>query len=407
MIKKYTLGGKYAWLCWSISVLFTIWIHVTQACYAIFNVYIQKDINLSIEQVGIIAAVYPCTAAIIQLFSGSFMDKMGPRKTIIPAIFVSVFGVFLISISSNIYQLIIAQLLLALGTSFGFVGSGYITSKWFTTVQFGLIFSLISVLVSFSVSFGQLGFSRLLLYFTWRQTLYLFVRIGIVLSVFAFFYIRLPDTLPQSKETILNNSLNIIRESIFVLKNKNIQMCCIYGGISYSFIWALGVVWLPKIVQSHGISLNISNISASLIWLGVAIGSLISNKVKNMINSTKKTLIIYIIVQFISILFLVYLPLNEVCSIIFSIILGISSSSYIFAYMIAKESVSANHSGAAISIVNSSMFFLGGLLLVLIGFGVAILGESLISYRIIMSILIVPMLLEFTSVFFIKETNIV
>ncbi|MCW3480218.1 MFS transporter [Neisseriaceae bacterium JH1-16] len=57
-----------------------------QTGYAILNSRVSSDIGLSIEQIGMIAAVYSWVFVIAQLFSGALPDRLGSRKVLLPSI---------------------------------------------------------------------------------------------------------------------------------------------------------------------------------------------------------------------------------------------------------------------------------------------------------------------------------
>lgn len=58
---EFQLGGTRAWIVWVIAVLFVVWLFNVQTGYAIVNDSVSKALNLSIDQVGLIAATYTWT----------------------------------------------------------------------------------------------------------------------------------------------------------------------------------------------------------------------------------------------------------------------------------------------------------------------------------------------------------
>lgn len=397
------LNGIQAWFIWALSVSFTIWLHVTQTGYAIFNPYLQESLNLTIEQIGIAAAVYPCTAAILQLFSGSLMDQFGPRRTILPAIVLAAVGVLLFSRAENYAQIVLSQFLFALGTCFAFVGCGYITSSWFTNKYFGIVFGLAQVMTSFSAAFGQLCFDYLLNESDWREILSSFFIFGVGLFVVSFMFMKVPTAPKKIDFNLSKLFVSISKRSVYVLKQKEVILSSIYGGLVYGFIWALGIVWLPKIVMAHGLSISTANKASSCLWIGLAIGSLVVDKCWRCLKSTRKTLGIFLAIQCVSLLAIVFAEITPYTAIIYSVVFGFGTSSHMLTYTIGKNSVPQEYSGSAISIINAFMFMIGGIFAGIIGWLLSNTGQTLHDYQLVVSIFWVAMIIALISTCFFRD----
>jgi MFS family permease len=103
------LGGPQAWLVWTIAVTFVVYYFSFQTGYAIVNSSVQKDLDLSIAQVGFIAAIYTWVFAICQFLSGSLLDRMGARPILLPSIVLVTIGVFIFAYARNFEMLLLSQ----------------------------------------------------------------------------------------------------------------------------------------------------------------------------------------------------------------------------------------------------------------------------------------------------------
>ena len=162
------LGGSQAWIVWTIAVIFVVWLFNVQTGYAILNDGEAKTLNLRIDQVGMIAAVYTWVFAIAQLFAGALLDKLGSRKVLIPAIALVALGTFLFAFAQSFEMLLLSQVVLALGSCAGFVGAGYVGGVWFGMAKFGVMFGLVQLVAAMSSAFGQTGFDFALANWDWR-----------------------------------------------------------------------------------------------------------------------------------------------------------------------------------------------------------------------------------------------
>lgn len=366
-VKTYQQGGSYAWLVWGLTVIFTIWLYVLQTGYAIYSPALQQGMGLRISQVGFCASIYPFTSAIIQLFSGAMMDRMGPRKTIVPSAFCATIGIILFANAASFWQLVAAQALMAVGASFGFVGAGYISSVWFPPVHFGLMFGLVQVFVSFSSAFGQKAVDWIMKLLDWRELLSSLSVWGVAISICLFIFMRMPKPMPKQDIQLLSLSCKILKDAAYVLCHRDVVLSCICGGIIYGYVWALGVTWLPKIVSSHGVAMNVSNIACSAMWLGVALGSLVIDRIWYIVGSGRNVLLVGLIFQAITLGMIYFLSLSPVLYIVIACLFGMSNSVHMIIYTIGKQTVELQYAGTVLSLINSIMFFMCGLFTAFLG----------------------------------------
>lgn len=77
-----TLGGPMAWWVWTLAVIFVVYLFSFQTGYSIVNPRVQKDVGLSIAQVGTIAAACTWAFAIAQFFGGALLDRPGSHRCV-------------------------------------------------------------------------------------------------------------------------------------------------------------------------------------------------------------------------------------------------------------------------------------------------------------------------------------
>src|SRR6516165_12409516 len=92
--KRAELGGRRAWVVWILAVTFVVYYFSFQTGYAIVNPSVQKDVGLSLAQVGTIAAVYTWVFAVCQFLSGALLDRLGAGAIIPASIALVTLGIF-------------------------------------------------------------------------------------------------------------------------------------------------------------------------------------------------------------------------------------------------------------------------------------------------------------------------
>ncbi len=400
-----TLGGPLAWLIWSLAVIFVVWLFNVQTGYAILNNSIAKDLQLSVAQIGMIAAVYTWVFAIAQLFSGALLDKLGSRKVLLPAILLVCLGVFTLAYANSFPMLLLSQVILAIGSCAGFVGAGYIGGMWFGMAKFGIMFGYVQVVAALSSAFGQAGFDAALKVMDWRGLMTAFGIFGILLIIAAFAFIRNPQPIKSEENLSLGKFIGGVLASIGeVLKNFQVILASLQGAITFGIMLALGVVWAPKIVAAHGIDQTAANYASAALWLGLAVGSLFINHWTDKVKSRKQPFIITTIIQLIAFAALLYLPMTALTAQALCFIIGAGNAGHMLAFTIAGDNVPPRLIGTSASVVNGSMFIVGGILMGLPGRLLEGTNFDLAAFQKAMFVMVILFVVSVILSFIIKES---
>src|SRR3954468_17121685 len=109
--ERIELGGTRAWLVWGLAVAFVIYYFSFQTGYAIVNPSVQKDMGLSLSQVGTVAAVYTWVFAVCQFASGALLDRLGASRIIPASIALVTVGIFVFAYAGDYSTLLLSQVL--------------------------------------------------------------------------------------------------------------------------------------------------------------------------------------------------------------------------------------------------------------------------------------------------------
>ena len=405
MQPEYALGSSRAWTVWAIAVIFVVWLFNVQTGYAIVNNSVAQTLSLSIDQVGMIAATYTWVFAIAQLFSGALLDKLGSRKVLIPAISFVIVGVFLFAFARSFEMLLLSQVVLAIGSSAGFVGAGYIGGVWFGMAKFGIMFGLVQLVAALSSAFGQTGFDFALSHWEWRTIITGFGVFGIVLLFSAIMFVRNPSEVQTEKLGAGKFIVSVFQAIAEVLKKGQIWAISIQGAIVFGMILALGVVWGPKLLIAHGLDARTANHATACLWLGLAAGSPLINKISDGMQSRKWPITITTIIQMIALICAIYLPVSGTMAMVLYFIFGLCNAGHMLNFTAAADNVPPRLIGTSASIVNGAMFIAGGLLMGLPGKLLAGTQESLADYQHAMLITVAALAVALViALFWIKES---
>jgi MFS family permease len=373
--KTHALGGPMAWWVWVLSVVFVVYLFSFQTGYSIVNPNVQKDVGLTIAQVGTIAAVYTWAFAIAQFFGGALLDRLGARRILPISIALVTIGIFVFAHAQSYGVLLLSQVIIALGSCTGFVGAGYIGGQWFGMAKFSFMFGLVQVFAALTSAFSVNLIFWALGQTDWR-TLFTGVAVfGVVLFVLGLMYLKNPQPVPGMQGSIGTFFGDVLKGMAEVAKIGHVWLASLQGALSFGSMLALGVVWMPKLLQVHGIAERTSNLGASLLWFGLAAGSAVIPAWSDKIHSRKKPIILGAIVQLIALLALVYVGgLGTGMAMAMCFVFGFANASHMLAFSTAADVVQPYQIGTSAAIVNGIMFILGGILIsrpgVRIGLGI-------------------------------------
>lgn len=376
MESNHQLGGARAWWIWILAVTFVVFLFSFQTGYAIVNSSVQNDLGITVAQVATIAAIYTWAFAIFQFFGGAALDRLGAGKILPVAITLVTLGIFMFANAKSFEMLLLSQVVIAIGSCTGFVGAGYVGGKWFGMAKFSFMFGLVQMIAALTSAFSQNLIGLALDSMTWRTLFNLTSVFGVVLMVLGFLFIRDPEPVVSDHKAGIGEFFASVVAGIFeVLKIGHIWIASIVGALSFGAMLALGVIWMPKLLMVQGLSEGTAHFGASMLWLGLALGSAVVPYWSDAVQKRKMPIVLCNAGQLIAFLFLLYVPgLGATAAMSLCFFFGFCNASHMLSFSTSADVVRPQQIGTAASIVNGIMFIVGGILMsrpgVRIGWGI-------------------------------------
>jgi MFS family permease len=359
------LGGAYAWWVWILGVAFVVYLFSVQTGYAIVSPSVEKDVGLTTTQVATIAAMYTWVFALFQFYGGALLDQLGSRKVLPISIALVVVGVFVFANARSFEVLLLSQVILAIGSCTGFVGAGYIGGQWFGMAKFSFMFGLVQVVAALTSAVSQNAIDFALKHVSW-SALFNYVGIsGIVLFVLGLMFIRNPTPVTGGTHRgVISFLVGVTRNLFEVGKIGHIWMASIIGAALFGVLLALGVVWAPKVLMVRGASASTAAFGASMLWLGLAVGSAAVPWWSDSIRARKLPIILGTVVQLVALALLIYVAeLGTTIDLALCFILGFANASHMLSFSTAADVVEPRQIGTSAAIVNGIMFIVGGIMI--------------------------------------------
>lgn len=418
---KSQLGGGQAWINWLLGAAFVVFVFTFQTGYAITNIDMTKDLSLTVAQVGFIGSIYTWAFAVAQFCSGSILDRLGFRWVLPIAAAVVTLGGYVFSNATGPEMLVLGQVLMALGASFGFVGAGFVGGRWFGPLKYGLMFAWVQFVASIAAIVGQKMIGRLAETTSWTDILNNLTLMGLVITIAMFVLMREPANSESKKESwpgikvFIDDLMNAINE---VAAIKDSWINALIGGATFGCMLALGVLWGPRFLAAGGMAQSDAFAVSAVMWAGLAFGAPVFAWSSEFLKKRKMPMFMGALFQFFAIIYIMMNPSmsNMEASIAF-FIWGFMAGGSMLNFPIGADLVKPALIGTSAAIVNAVQFIVGGLIMVipgrvLSGSGlIARIGDikgavtpSVSDYQ--WAIAILPMSLFFALIlfYFLKET---
>ena len=363
-----TLGGAKAWLNWVLATFFVVMVFTLQTSYAITNVSITEDLGLSLAQVGLIGSIYTWAFALVQFASGSMMDSLGSRKTITFAAVLTTAGAFLFAGAGGPMQLVVGQVLMALGGAFAFVGAGFVGAQWFAPIKYGFMFALVQFVASLSAIGGQNAIGAFLSQgYNWSQIVYSMAFISLGLTVVMFLLLRDPvrSDLEQRRwpgtKAFIDELFKAIGKCMAI---RHTWINALIGGATFGSTLSLGIVWGPRYLIAAGMDEGQAFSVSAIMWLGLAIGAPLFAKWSDLVMKRKLPMFAGCLMQLVAILVILMRPgMSPTEAYVWFFLWGLMAGGSILTFPIGADLVPTSLIGTSAAVCNAIQFLVGGLLM--------------------------------------------
>ena len=257
----------------SLAGLFLLLEMSLQVSLSVITPELITDFNITAAGIGIIGSFYFYSYTVMQIPCGILLDCFSSKKIIGISLLLCTLGTAFFAISDSIYLASVGRMLIGFGSAFAFVSVLYIGEQWFPHKYFALIAGLSMVMASLGAIGGEAPLAFLISHIGWRYALLLLSFIGLILAILVFIFVE-----DKSKKEALSKVqlTTILKEIIIILKKKQTWAFIIFAFAIWSPITGFASLWgVPFLQKAYSITTAQAAFSCSMIWIGVAAGSLL------------------------------------------------------------------------------------------------------------------------------------
>ncbi len=384
---------------------------------------LMQEFAIGNSGLGDLYSDYFISYALLQLPAGMLADKFGPRRLLTFAILLCALSTVLFSVTHS-YELIrVSRFFIGAGSAFAFVCCMKIVTIWFRSDKFAVLSGATLMVGSLGGFVGLKVLSVWLNYIEWRELMFNLGVAGIVLAILAFIFIR--DNKDEAKFNLgapvsnndAANKVDLIEGVTHVTCNLQIVLAALYGFFMTAPTDSIAMWGEPFLVSSQGVSKVLAGEISSMLFVGLAIGSLLMGWLSEKLGSRKLVMFIGVIGALISSYILIYVEtdLNVDHFLFFN--LGLFGA-YIMCFVVIKDIVQDKYIATAVGFVNTMSMVGSFLLSKFMGHitdwadgidkvSVTVVDEifySLEAYRYSFSLVVIFYILTIVLLFFMQES---
>lgn len=345
--------------CVEKPVFFKSWLVCLSGSFFLFYAMIQMGFVNTISgdlmqffhatpvQLGQLASTYLYTDALVLLPAGLMMDRFSTRHLLLFFMSLSVIAMFIFATTHSLIVAGICHGVMGIGNAFSFLGCLRLAGSWFPQEKRGFVMAI-------SVTMGLLGgliaqapFAYLVASVGWKEALFLNGVLGLLILSIMIIFVKNKH---RNEKHFTLGLLESIKKASQNLQN---IICGFYACFLYFPLMLLGSVWGNLyLTQVRHLSSKHASLTASMIFLGLILGSPILGKASDFFGVRRQPMILGAILVLAIMLFILYFPglsFEELTALFF--LLGFFSSAQVITYPTVIGSNPENITSTAMSVV--------------------------------------------------------
>lgn len=346
-----------AWLAFIAAALFFVFEFVARISPSLAPTDIGTWFGLGNGSFSTLSSVFFWIYAPMQIVVGLALDRLGARRLVLPAIAVCAAGVAIFAATDVPAVAAAGRFLTGLGASFAFVGALYVVNHRFPPGWFAVMSGAVNALGMLGTAIGAVWLSDAVAASGWRPVFFIIAAAGGAIFLLAVFALHDGDDAPERREGA--HPLAPLRP---LLRDGRVWLISLLGALYYMPVNVYGGLWgKAQIMQDRGLPDAQAELAVSMIFWGMAAGSVGAGALSDRLGHRKFLLLAGSAITAAAYLAALYLPgltLVPLAALLF--LAGLFGGAQMLTFAMAKEGHPATVSGTIIAFVN--MIGIGGAL---------------------------------------------
>ena len=352
---------------------FYLYEFLLQVAPAVMTQELMHDLAVDAVGLGTISAFYYLAYTPMQVPAGLLFDRFGPRVLLSLATFICALGAIFFSVTHGATLAFIGRAFMGFGSSFAFIGSLVLLTRWFPPYLFALLAGVVQLMSSIGAIAGEAPLAMAVQAYNWRSTTFWLGAAGILLAILIWLIVRDEPHHPVEGKREDPRASGAVKESELarfkaVCRNKQTWIVGFYSYLNWWPVTLFAALWgVPFLMQLHGVSATQAANACSMVWLGIGIGSPLIGWWSDKIKRRILPLTIAAILGTLSTIIVVYLDNVPFILVYLSLfVFGLAASGQSLSFALVRDNNSPSVVGTAIGFNNMAVV-LGGVFQSVIG----------------------------------------
>ncbi len=356
-------------LIWVVAALFYFYEYFIQVIPNVLARPLINSLHINTYLLGYLGSAYFIAYVLMQIPVGIMLDRFGPRRCLLLAVFFCVGGTFALALTKSYWLAVLARAFTGLGSAFAFIGVLKVAQNCFGRKQFVFWAAVSLALGTFGASVGSIVMRTLLLYWTWRSSVMILAMVGLILAFTMWLMLNDLDQdtqqLPRLSEISIELSLALKGLSRLLRKPIN-WFAASYIALCYAPISVLGTLWgysflLAKFHSRHSEEVALI---VSMLFIGLTIGSIIMGAFFQRIKKNQRQfMVLFAVLAAISLSALIMLPMSKLIAGLCLLTYGVLISSFAPIYAMTANNNEHQLSATSMAFINMTSMLSGGVIL--------------------------------------------
>ena len=315
--------AAYAWIIWGAAALFYLYEYVLRASPNVITNELMRDFGVTSTALGIFTSAYYFSYVPLQVPCGMIVDWLGTRRVVTISAALCTLGSFLFATSDSLFLAAVARFIMGAGSACAYLSCLKIASEWFPSQRFAVIAGITMMMGTFGGIFGGKPFAMLVNATDWRISMTIAGFVGVAVVMAAWMIIRDHPNRGMHHKTIQEpmTSARLWEGLKVITANPQTWLIGLYASLMYTILSAFAEMWgTPYLMVAYEINNETASYGSMLIFIGMAMGCLVSPLLANYWCSHRKVMSIGALGAFAMFLPAVYLnslPLYGVFALLF------------------------------------------------------------------------------------------